>query len=62
VDLLVLALSYLAVLVLAIPKAEKDVLAQLIRGFVRQISKLVRLGRPAIDNPDIQTGEPLEER
>jgi O-antigen/teichoic acid export membrane protein len=61
-DLLVLALSYVVILVLAIPKAERDVLKQLVGGLLRQVSSFMGRGKAAIDSPGAQAGEPFEER
>ena len=59
-DALVLIFSYVVILVLAIPEAEKDVLHQLLRSPVQRLRALAGRSNQAIDHPGTGTDEPFE--
>ena len=59
-DALVLLFSYVAILVLAIPKAEKDALRQLLGSPVQRLRALAGRSNPAIDHPGTGIDQPPE--
>jgi len=55
----VLLFSYVAILVLAIPKAEKDALRQLLRCPVQRFRALAGRSNQTIDHPGTGTDQPF---